>query len=640
MFFCLKATGYFLESHRGINNNESLRGITMLQSGTPVTESPVLKQTAWHGHDSFNADAPSQASSDQSSLVASIAQSQFSQDRSRSSNSTALKSECPLSNRKWFAVPVIFLEFLKPKDRVALSLSSWVGNCKFREYQMTRKSMFFHQISNELLQKIAKFATQLNVLEITDCSKLSDFAPLTTLTHLHALRLSDPTPHKNPKVFSCIGSSCQTLAKLETLCLGFIKITCTDFRLLSVLTTLRNLELLGITIVTRKGKDKWEYEPLDMHLNQLTTLTGLQTLNLSGNEIHAGLASLAGLTGVQTLILNQTRITDNDVPPLSSFGELQKLDLRYAYITETGLKVLSILTKVDTLFLAEVKITDSGLTTVAANTNLTHLTLSRTRITSIGLQALSLCTKLQNLSVSYCGITDRDFVHLPPHPSLQILDLGGNIITDISVTHLTLFISVHTLSLADAKITNVEPLTLLTNLRELNLSYTKIPDAGSTPLSLFTRLQILDLDYANLPNEMLEQLSHLTCLQELHMAGDEMTDAKLRHLRLPASLHTLMIRFSLIREYGLTKLHLPVNLHTLSFSSTNIGDKGLKHICLLSNLHTLDLSSTLITEAGLLCLTALKKLRILNVNGTSINKSNGGVGIMSYEDLLDLVRSC
>ncbi len=100
----------------------------------------------------------------------------------------------------------------------------------------------------------------------------------------------------------------------------------------------------------------------EIDLAHLSALTGLQTLNLDTTQItDAGLAYLSSLTGLQSLNLTGTQITDAGLARLSDLTGLQTLNLRFCrQITDAGLAHLSGCTKLKNLYTHGTKVTNAG----------------------------------------------------------------------------------------------------------------------------------------------------------------------------------------------------------------------------------------------------------------------------------------
>ena len=181
--------------------------------------------------------------------------------------------------------------------------------------------------------------------------------------------------------------------------------------------------------------------------------------------------------------------------------------------------------------------------------------------------------------------------------NLTYLNLGDNKITDVSplskLTNLT------NLRLGSNHITNISPLSNLSNLTSLNLKYNKITDIK--PLRSLTNLTYLNL-YKN-QIEDISPLSGLTNLIELYLEKNKINDIQ--------SLSNLTILTHLYlddnRIEDISSLSKLTNLIYLSLSRNRI--EYISPLSGLTNLTDLSLGSNHITDvsplSGLTNLTAL-----------------------------------
>ena len=100
----------------------------------------------------------------------------------------------------------------------------------------------------------------------------------------------------------------------------------------------------------------------DAHLEQVKALgPKVAILNLRGTEVtDAGLAHLAGLTGLVKLHLEKTKVTDAGLEHLKGLENLESLNLYGTEVTDAGLAHLEGLKKLKKLYLWQTKVTDEG----------------------------------------------------------------------------------------------------------------------------------------------------------------------------------------------------------------------------------------------------------------------------------------
>jgi hypothetical protein len=107
------------------------------------------------------------------------------------------------------------------------------------------------------------------------------------------------------------------------------------------------------TVVDAQPKD-------DASMPILKDLSGIRTLNLRYSQVtDAGLEYLKGLPQLKLLLLSGTQVTDAGLEHLKGLTQLQRLELN-ANITDTGLEHLKGLPQLKYLQLIDTKVTDEG----------------------------------------------------------------------------------------------------------------------------------------------------------------------------------------------------------------------------------------------------------------------------------------
>jgi hypothetical protein len=121
----------------------------------------------------------------------------------------------------------------------------------------------------------------------------------------------------------------------------------------------------------------------------------------------------------------------------------------------------------------------------------------------------------------------------------------------------------------------------LVGLTWLDLSRTKVTDAGLTHLTKLTRLQSLKLEGTSISDAGLASLAALEALEELDLSRTKVTDAGLGALAPLARLKTLRLDSNEVRGPGLEKLRPMAGLRTLSLVSNPLTDESLGNLAAL-----------------------------------------------------------
>lgn len=214
---------------------------------------------------------------------------------------------------------------------------------------------------------------------------------------------------------------------------------------------------------------------------------------------------------------------------------------------------------------------------------------------------------LLTLGVAGCGGQD-----LPAVSVVKLEETGAEIVRDSRGKVLEISLR------ADATDDELQLLSELTGLENLNLSGTKVSDSGLEHLTGMSNLKALRLSITRVSDSGLLHLHRLTQLQSLDLSGLQITDAGLRNLEELRELRSLDISGTRVTGAGLAHLAGLTSLERLVLSGTGVGDDGLKHLVRLTRLESLDLSGTQVTGSGLEHLAGLTNLRDLAVGFTRV----------------------
>lgn len=100
------------------------------------------------------------------------------------------------------------------------------------------------------------------------------------------------------------------------------------------------------------------------------------------------LAVLAGLPGLESVYLRNTRITDAGLRHLQNLRNITHISLGKTRITDKGLEIVATFEKLQTVRLFDTRITDAGITKLMRLTHLAELDVRSTQLTKSGLATL------------------------------------------------------------------------------------------------------------------------------------------------------------------------------------------------------------------------------------------------------------
>jgi Leucine-rich repeat (LRR) protein len=220
------------------------------------------------------------------------------------------------------------------------------------------------------------------------------------------------------------------------------------------------------------------------------------------------------------------------------------------------------------VFLSGSRATDDDLKLVAALRDVSSLSLFNTKITGSGLAHLKGMDRLVAIDLSWPLPGYADAVGDTDHPRpLDARSLG----------HLR---NIH-------------------GLRDLNLNYTRLDEAGLEQLGRLENLEDLDLSHVRISDEGLRRLRGLTHLTRLRLTSSLLTDRGMEALGQLESLRELSLRGTQIGDDGLRRLGRLKGLEELNLVNTRVTDAGLKHLRSLTGLRWVTLPQTGCTEKGI-----------------------------------------
>jgi hypothetical protein len=177
---------------------------------------------------------------------------------------------------------------------------------------------------------------------------------------------------------------------------------------------------------------------------------------------------------------------------------------------------------------------------------------------------------------------------------------ADSVMTQVARLDRTQVLSLFESTISDSELARLDG--KLTHLSRVDLSGTRITDAGLVHLQGLTKLESLDL------------------------GGTQVSDAGVVHLQGLAKLDSLDLSETQVPDAGLAHLKKLQNISFLNLARTRVTDAGLIHLASLSKLSSLDLTLTPVTDAGLAHLKGLVRLSTLHLLGTKV--TNAGLKML------------
>ena len=141
-------------------------------------------------------------------------------------------------------------------------------------------------------------------------------------------------------------------------------------------------------------------------------------------------------------------------------------------------------------------------------------------------------------------------------PRLSKLSLAGSQVTSADLESLTAIASLRELDLFDTDLDDdkISALSKLSGLQRLSLSGTRITDAALTGLAKLRELQELDLRWTDITGESIDKLVTLPNLTKLDLSWTVISDKQIERLAKLASIQNLVLENTEFTDRGLEKL--------------------------------------------------------------------------------------
>lgn len=366
-----------------------------------------------------------------------------------------------------------------------------------------------------------------------------------------------------------------------------IRVQCEAFRLKDDNPKKQQLEQHA-TVLVERHEQTWHpwLEPFGKNVSTLYSRGLLQKVYLDNVE-NDDLALLAGVEEIRELQLASWEVTSDGLPHLLALPYLESLVLDCRNVTNDGMRILAQLPGLKAVHGIEVNVNEEGLRHLFQapalivceldDSNISweaieewkKLRMQRSRARSPEEQrqeALFFVRELSGPLESADGacrvdlqdwlIGDEDVEYLSVLPEIEELDLYERSVTDDGLKHLSKLTRLRSLILCMNLFTSLEPLRNLRNLRVLHLNW-------------------LGKELTGLTDQGTEALEVLTQLEELELMSVRITERTVKRLAALTQLRVLVLSYS-----------------------TGIDDSSLKHFQGLSNLERLDLAETNVTVEG------------------------------------------
>ncbi|MEC5239096.1 leucine-rich repeat domain-containing protein [Bacillus mycoides] len=472
-------------------------------------------------------------------------------------------------NRENLNTPITKEDLLKVKSLIVVETKSkGIKDVSGLEYMTNLENLTLEEVKLENIQFISKLR-QLKSLSIT-YGELEDIGPLAELEHVEILslrnnKISDLSPLSQMKKIKMLDLNSNyikdikplfTVTTLRTLTVANNQISNANLAGIEQLKNVKNLSLSnnGLTNIEHITSMKKLVE-LDLSKNELKNIESLlrlstvQSLNLEENYI-SDITPLSQLTGLYDLKLGSNEI--RDVRPVQELGKRMYIDIQRQKIfldeasVDEEIKIPIYNLKGETLQNINVKSEEATLNNGFIKWNSpgekiyefkldTNSAESKIRFNGTVIQSIvEKQTENKNVILDKnlqqhinkknfgrenlnAPITKEDLLQIK---TLEILKEKGKEIKDL--TGLEYMTNLGNLTLEGVGLKNIEFISNLKQLKDVNVSHNKIEDI--TPLSSMENLQWLNLADNHIKD--VSVLGSMLDLLSLKLAGNEIRDVR------------------------------------------------------------------------------------------------------------------
>jgi hypothetical protein len=307
---------------------------------------------------------------------------------------------------------------------------------------------------------------------------------------------------------------------------------------------------------------------------RLLDLRSLKILNCRAlNDAMVG--QLAGLTGLDTLALTNSGITDDGVAAIvQAFPNLVELDLSSnVNMTGSALKLVATLGKLERLTLLQNRFNDLNTRRLSKLPELRSLDLrGNMEAGDMTLEVVGKLPKLTGLKHRSSAVTDDGLAGLAASDTLESLLMQDFVITSASGQHLAKLSKLSSLEIFRCQGFGSDGVLALAGLPLTRLTLRDLPDVGDPALAVLAKLPRLKRLYlhelASVGDAGLRQLAAARELEVLDIWSlPKMTDASIDVIAGLLNLKELSIRETGVTEAAVAKLAALSKLQALTFKN-------------------------------------------------------------------------
>jgi internalin A len=286
--------------------------------------------------------------------------------------------------------------------------------------------------------------------------------------------------------------------------------------------------------------------------------------------------------------LRDCPVNDSDLKEIAGLARIFDIDLSGTRVTDEGLKELDAFRLLTSVDLSRTGLTGNGLIHLKELIALTKLSLAGTAVTDAGLAGLQGVPALRDLDLSTTAVTNAVLAHLKTLTGLTNLNLAGTKVTGQAATSLA-SLGLRTIDVSGMPLTADEYMILrdavspgpapapggpgqtIEEKLTVRWSRNSLSDEWLAALAAKGRLELLVDSTANAK-------SKLKALRVLNLSDSKVTDAGLKSLKGRNDFDALDLKRTAITDAGLTELQGMSHLQMVDLTKTKATDAGVAEL--------------------------------------------------------------
>ena len=331
------------------------------------------------------------------------------------------------------------------------------------------------------------------------------------------------------------------------------------------------------------------------------------------------------LTGLKTLILEQTDITNEGLKSLAKLPSLIRLRFSSEMLDDSGLANIAEIKSLKGLRFYSNKVTNKGISYLAKLSLLEEFFPDTSNIDADCLVHISKMPRLEHILLTRNKLCDKKIINLKDSSSLKKLEFLDPQLSDEWLENLGKLSQVEELviqntSLSDEYFKHLKSMSSLKKIRlqqDFGQTSSALTDTSLLYMSEMDSLESIELYYGEFTDKGLEYLSKLKNLQTLVIPNSHnFTGSGIQYLTKLENLEHLNIGSRRLKDDDLEPIGRLKNLKELMlFNSRDITNAGISKLSGLNSLESLEIWAPKVTTTGLNHLNALSNLNLLEVQG-------------------------